>query len=757
MAALDGIRVLDFGHYIAGPLAAQLLADNGAEVIRVDRPGATDLPRDAFLQRTKQRLTLDLKDADDAAAARELCGTADVLIENFRPGVFDRLGFSAAMLRGSNPGLVYASIPGFAAADARSQMPGWEGVIAAATGNCRVRVGEAPADWDMSRPTYPSLPLASNFAAILCATAVVAALVDRETTGTGARIEVPLFDATFELIGGAGAYSQQRGFRIEDPLIANGSGTYECADGRYVQFNPIGATLRFLTWFLDAAGESDWIAEGFGVASSYAEDPELAGLLRTRLTALFRTRPAHEWERLGRGAGVPLCQIRTAAEWLESDHARASGQVVELNDPNLGPTWMAGSPIHLSGTPSVTARPRRVQGGRQARFDDITGSRSRSRSGARGSLMAELRVVDLTQILAGPSAGRMLGEFGADVVKVNAPQRSVEAHGVVNRGKDSILLDLQRSEGQALLWKLIEQADVLTQNFPEGTAERYGFGYRHVHARRPDLVYVSVSCYGYHGPWSRGRGYEVQGQAVTGIMERAGRGGRPAVLGPYNPLDYGTGTMAALAAVLGIFHRARTGEGQHVSTSLAQVGTFHQATTLFSLGDAPDEVAGPDALGPWALQRFYEASDGWLFVGASSAQVDVLSAAAGVAAGAENLESELEIAFRTRTAAEWMTSLGSSGIGAQVVVRLPELFDDPYVSSTGLRLDQVSDEIGPVTMPGPVVTVDGERLTPGRVANAPGSDACAVLSRLGREEDLESLEAAWVVQSHSLPSGWPAA
>ncbi|CAN5223390.1 CoA transferase [soil metagenome] len=737
MAALDGIRVLDFGHYIAGPLAAQLLADNGAEVIRIDRPGAVDQPRDAYLQRGKQRLTLDLTDPDDARRARELSDTADVLIENFRPGVLDRLGLSAAALRESNPGLVYASIPGFAASDRRAQLPGWEGVIAAATGNCRVRVGEAPADWDMTRPTYPSLPLASNFAAILTATAVVGALVDRESTGAGARIEVPLFDATFELIGGAGAYSARRGFRIEDPLIANGSGTYECSDGLYVQFNPIGATMRFLTWFLDAAGQSAWIAEGFGVASSYVANPGLSAELRERLTALFLTRPAQEWEELGRAAGVPLCRIRTAAEWLETDHARLSGQVVEVDGE-----WMAGSPIHLSESPTVAPRAA-VEAGA-----GFTATPDASR-GNRRKVLRETRVVDLTQILAGPSAGRMLAEYGADVIKINAPQRAVEAHGVVNRGKASILLDLQRSEGQALLWELIEQADVLTQNFPEGTAESYGFGYRHVHARRPDLVYVSVSCYGYRGPWSRGRGYEVQGQAVTGIMERTGRDGRPAVLGPYNPLDYGTGTMAALAAVLGIFHRTRTGEGQHVSTSLAQVGTFHQATMLVPGADASAEVAGRGSLGPSELQRFYRASDGWFFLGAAESQRAVLAGILGGPLG--------EDAFAARPAADWVGALVAAGIGAHAVVRLPELFDDPYVVSTGLRLQQVSDEIGDVTMPGPVVTVNGERLTAGRVANAPGSDAREVLARIGREGDLDALETAWVVQSRALPRGWPPA
>ncbi|GAA3877618.1 hypothetical protein GCM10022381_20140 [Leifsonia kafniensis] len=738
MAALNGIRVLDFGHFIAGPLAAQLLADNGAEVIRIDRPGARDEPRDAYLQRSKRRLALDLKDPRDARTARELSDTADVVIENFRSGVLDRLGFSADSLRESNPALVYASIPGFAAADRRAQIPGWEGVIAAATGNCRVRAGEAPAEWDMTVPTYPSLPLASNFAAILTATAIVGALVDRMSTGVGSRIEVPLFDATFELIGGAGAYSARRGYRAEDPLIANGSGTYECADGHYVQFNPIGATMRFLTWFLDAADRSSWIAEGFGVSSSYVDDPGLAAVLRARLTDLFLTRAAQEWEDLGRTAGVPLCRIRTADEWRETEHARVSGQVVEMDG-----TWQAGSPIHLSATPTVAPRAA-VAEDRAIQFS----SPPNPDRGIRGKPLRETRVVDLTQILAGPSAGRMLAEYGADVIKINAPQRPVEAHGVVNRGKSSILLDLQRSDGQALLWELIQQADVLTQNFPEGTAESYGFGYRHVHARHPGLVYVSVSCFGYHGPWSRGRGYEVQGQAVTGIMERTGRGGRPAVLGPYNPLDYGTGAMAALAAVLGIFHATRTGDGQHVSTSLAHVGTFHQATMLVPGADAAAEVAGRGALGLSELQRFYRASDGWFFLGVSESQRDALERAIG---GVPN-----DALFASRPAAEWVDTLVEAGMGAHAVVRLPELFDDPYVFSSGLRLEQESNEIGTVTMPGPVVTVNGERLAPGSVANAPGSDARAVLASIGREDELARLETAWVVQSEALPRGWPA-
>ncbi|WP_286278812.1 hypothetical protein [Naasia aerilata] len=102
-----------------------------------------------------------------------------------------------------------------------------------------------------------------------------------------------------------------------------------------------------------------------------------------------------------------------------------------------------------------------------------------------------------------------------------------------------------------------------------------------------------------------------------------------------------------------------------------------------------------------------------------------------------------------------MGELRAVGIGAHAVVALPELFDDPYVVSTGLRLEQESNEVGRVTMPGPVVTVDGRRLAPGKVANAPGSDAVEVLARIQRDHELAKLAATWVVQLEGLPRGWP--
>ncbi len=236
-------------------------------------------------------------------------------------------------------------------------------------------------------------------------------------------------------------------------------------------------------------------------------------------------------------------------------------------------------------------------------------------------------------------------------------------------------------------------------------------------------------------------------------MERAGRGGRPAVLGPYNPLDYGTGAMAGLAATLGLYHRARTGEGQHVWTSLAQTGTFHQATLLIDHPAAVwDEPAGREALGSSELQRFYRGADAWFFVGASTVQRSQLASAVGVDASFD--APALEAAFAARPAADWVSELIARGIGAQQVVRLPELLDEPEVAGTGLSVRQLSVEVGEVVLPGPAVHVDGRRLAAAHVASAPGTDARDVLAELGREAELRELEARWVVQSEPLISGW---
>ncbi|HZQ38284.1 MAG TPA: CoA transferase, partial [Dehalococcoidia bacterium] len=267
---LAGVRVLDFGQYVAGPLAAMLLGDLGADVVRIDPPQGPRLrdPANATWNRGKQAFSLDLKSEAGRTRARELAASADVLIENFRPGVMERLGLGAEQLCAANPGLVYCALPGFAADDPRAGLAAWEGVVGAATGTYSTRLegGEA------GRAVFTAVPIPSAYAAFLGATSIVMALIARERDGVGQQITVPLFDATFTAIG-------SRGLTFHDPARApmpRGSAwvrQYQCGDGRWVQFH--AANTRFIRQFIKAAGVEQWEADGLIDRARLASEREL--------------------------------------------------------------------------------------------------------------------------------------------------------------------------------------------------------------------------------------------------------------------------------------------------------------------------------------------------------------------------------------------------------------------------------------------------------------------------------------------------
>jgi crotonobetainyl-CoA:carnitine CoA-transferase CaiB-like acyl-CoA transferase len=170
-SVLEGVRVIDFGQYIAGPLAGMLLADQGADVVRVDPPGGPmwDTPANATWNRGKRSIVLNLKQPDGVETALRLIASADVVIENFRPGVMDRLGLGPQQVLRDNPRLIYCSLPGFASDDPRAQVRAFEGVVGAATATYR------PHDGGSDRPVYTAIPISSNYAAFQVVVSVVIA------------------------------------------------------------------------------------------------------------------------------------------------------------------------------------------------------------------------------------------------------------------------------------------------------------------------------------------------------------------------------------------------------------------------------------------------------------------------------------------------------------------------------------------------------------------------------------------------------
>ena len=756
--AMDGIRVIDFGHYIAGPLAGMLLADQGAHVIKVDPPGGPRwaTPANATWNRGKQSINLDLKQPADLATALSLIKTADVVVENFRPGVMERLGLGPVAMTEANPRLIYCSMPGFASDDPRSAMPAYEGVIGAASATYRPSSGQG------GRPRYTAIPIASTYGAFQSVVAIVMALIARERDGLGQRVEVPLFDSMFQSIGRFGVRVHNAAPPVPT-LQELWGGIFQGKDGQWVRFG--GPGNQNFRPFVELAGITSWDAEGLTDFDRPLDNPEFATTARRRIEELFKTRTAQEWEDLIAAAGSEGAVCRTSAEWFEHPHARAAQMVVEVEDPVYGKMLQPGINARMSLTPGEVRGPAPTPD--QHRQQILAELKARPAANPPTPVDAEFRaaldgikVLDLCIILAGPTMGRTLAEYGADVIKIDNPRRgsTIARHNDINRGKRSILLDLKSEEGREVFWRMLEDADVVAQNYRAGALEKLGLGYDAVRQRKPDIIYASLNAYGHLGPWAARPGHEGFAQSAAGMTRRLGGDGKPA--SQPNPVnDYGTGFMGAYGVALALLHRQRTGLGQHIDSALAYTAMTLQSPFMQMYeGKQWKETRGRDALGSAPLQRAYQASDGWLFLGARESDLSRLSDVAGLsgvdALSGEGLASSLEERFLGSTVAGWVDRLNYAGVGAQrVVTDVRELMTDPWVVSHGLSITREHNELGPVTTCGPAPRLSRTPVRPGRPAPKPGSDAADVLAGYGLDGDLQRLVNAGIVLTDGVKAG----
>ena len=739
---LEGIRVIDFGQYIAGPMAAMLLGDHGADVIRVDPPGGPrwNAPANATWNRNKRSIVLDLKQDADRETARQLIAGADVVIENFRPGVMDRLGVGATAMTTANPRLVYCSLPGFGTDDPRAQVKAWEGVVGAATG--AYRPGGHGDDDIQGRPVYTVIPYGSAYAAFLCAVTVAMALNARSRSGLGQRVEIPLFDATFTVVGARGLLVN--GKSEKEPEF-NWSRQLPCKDGRWLMY--VANNKKFGA-FIESIGMDKW------------RDAKLpAKELAQKFDDVMRARTGTEWEDIIAEIGSEGVICHSSAEWLQHPQALQSKIIADYDDPELGRFRGPGINTRLSTTPGAVRLPRPKTDAHHAEILHELAARksapSTDGSEVLHSALQGMKVIDLCIVLAGPTCGRTLAEFGADVIKIDSPHRStVLRHNDINRAKRSVLIDLKTKEGLEIFWKLVDQADVVLQNFRSGVAEQLGIDYERVRARRPNIVYGSMNTFGHIGPYAGRPGHEQIGQAVSGMQVRYGSG-KPATA-PFAANDYGTGLMACYGVALALLHRRRTGQGQFVDSALAYTATMLQSALLQSYpGKQWDEPHGQDATGSGPLNRLYQASDGWLFLAARGNELAQCAGLADLAGKKEaDLGRVLEERLRSRNVAEWVEALTQAGIGAhRVVPSLVQLMTDPLVQARGLAVTRDHEGFGPITTTAPGVKLSRTPMAIGRPAAKPGSDIASVLADIGMGSELNRLIREGVVAVEGVKAG----
>ncbi len=610
-----------------------------------------------------------------------------------------------------------------------------------------VEVRGEPSRTTTGRPVYTALPFSSSYAAFQAAVSVAMALNAREHDGLGQRIELPLFDATFAAIGSRGlrVHNRPAGPDAGMARLMGWTRQFQCKDGRWVMFH--GGNKNFVD-FLAAVGASDWSA---------TPGPET----QQRAEELFRTRDAAEWEAFAESVGTECAVCRTSAEWLANKHARASKIVIEVQDPKLGRLVQPGINVRMSATPGEIRSPAPAPD--QHRAEILAALPPPPELGAGGSsppgleaggmrsALEGVRVLDLCIVLAGPTCGRTCAEFGADVIKIDSPYREAVAfHNDINRAKRSILLDLKNPEGLEIFWKLVGTADVVVQNFRNGVADKLGFGYEAVKARKPDIVYASLNTYGQIGPFAGRPGHEQIAQAATGMQERYGGEGRP-TLAPFAVNDYGTGFMGAYGVALALLHRKKTGQGQHVDSALAYTATMLQSALLNDYdGKRWDEPRGQNAIGAGPLSRLYQCADGWLFLAATPFDLPALGKVMGAKLAVqapERQEAILEEALKGGAVQDWVSKLTAAGIGAQRNIEdVAELMDDPWVRAHGLSITRDHEGFGPITTTGPTPRMSRSPVAPGRPAPRPGSDAKSILNDIGMGGEMETLAARKVIR-----------
>ncbi|HWO82480.1 MAG TPA: CoA transferase [Solirubrobacterales bacterium] len=363
-SALGRLRILDFSRVLAGPLASMTLADLGAEVTKVERPGSGDdtrawgPPHDSegeatyfqAVNRNKRSVALDLRDPGDLAEGRRLALESDVLVENFRPGLMAELGLDHESLAGENPGLVYCSITGFGGSGAGAELPGYD-LLVQALGGLMSITGEPDGE-----PLKVGVALVDVIAGLYAAVGILAALEHRRESGEGQRVEVDLLSALLAgLVNQSSAYTQagvvpgRMGNR--HPSIA----PYEllrCGEGELAL--AVGNDRQFAD-LCEVIGEPDLATD-----DRFATNParvENRDELRPLLESALATRPAPEWVDLLRARRVPAGVVNDIGAAFKFADQIGLAPIIEIPRDAGPPVRLPRSPIKLSKTPATYRLP----------------------------------------------------------------------------------------------------------------------------------------------------------------------------------------------------------------------------------------------------------------------------------------------------------------------------------------------------------------------------------------------------------------
>ncbi|MET7391985.1 CoA transferase [Dactylosporangium sp. NPDC005572] len=666
---LSGLRVLDLCRVVSGPFGSLLLADLGAEVIRVESlpdgvPRAeidpTRLSEDeAFnwgLSRNKHSVSLNLKTGEGRDLVHRLVAQADVVVDNFRPGVTKRLGIDRESLLPFNPSIITCSLTGFGGDGPWATMPAYDPIVQAMCGTMnytRLDPDRPPVRW--------GIPIGDLFAGVFSAIGVTAAVIHRDRTGAGQHVDVSMLDVMLAL----NTYRVPQALSFgQEPLpspFEGGQGTvpfgnFECAEG----WVAICISQRMWPAAARIMERPDLLTDDrFSTGPArHAHREELVELLQ----GVFRTRTADWWQEHLMDAGVVCGKVTRVADVFKHPQVRARGMSVEVTDEFGRTATVAGDALKFSD--STTWRAPRQTGadtamvlssllgldaaelGRLAAADVIHCGDDRGGVPLveRWAPEAEVdvsrqigRALEGTIVLEmngdEPSKGfaaQLLADLGADVIRVDRPfgqvmepypdvTREASFRAGLNRGKRSVVADLKTAEGRQFLLGLASRADVMLDNYRPGVLHRLGLDFESLQSKNDQLIQTSITGFGHTGPWSAFPAFDNAIQALGGGMSITVDHTSPDVPIRWgNPIGGLTGALFAALGTLGALRlRSLRGHGQRLDVSLldAQVALLsYRAPQAVTVGKEflPEPRRGGSGSLPFGV--FRTADDRWFTI-----------------------------------------------------------------------------------------------------------------------------------------------
>ncbi|WP_419848699.1 CaiB/BaiF CoA transferase family protein [Candidatus Poriferisocius sp.] len=768
--ALEGLRVLELGSGAAAGIAGMVLAENGAEVVKIESPqGDRDRGRPGFAvwHRGKKSAVLDLADAGDRDRFLELARVADGVIEALRPATSARLGVDFETLRKLNGQLVYAAITGFGETGPWRDLPGHEQIVAAKSGRMTTYDGVRPG------PVFTPVPIASYGAGMLAAVGLMAGIWARPRLGRGQRVHTSLLHAlsVYDMTSGHG----NRTNMPPEPGKVYGIMrvpfmTAPTKDGRFIQMCS-RQTHHYRRWLAELGLEA------------LLDDPELANApdlwpSEERLAEVIEAirhgmeqRTAEEWMDVFWAKDIGGDPFLAPREFLDHPQCTQNERRQEVLDPDLGPTVQIGPLGMYSETPSIVGPPAPCLGEHtddvMANWLSATSPKGHADQDSHtGKLpLADVTILDVGYFYACPFAATLLAEAGARVIKVEPPtgdpgRRNWTTDYVKSLvGKESIVLDLKTPEGLDILYRLVDKADVFLHNFRPGTPERLGIDAEAVMARNPALLYVYASCFGSRGPWAHKAGFHSSPNAIAGagVVESGDQN-------PPRNRTYGdpTAALATAAAIMtGVLACRRTGRGQKLETTMLTATAYAVAEWGIQHSGLPAPVVDSGQFGYHAYQRLYETANGWLVL---DVHRDREHQALGEVLGIElpelpssELETQLAEVFSSDSAEAWESRLLAAGVPAAQADRgdfLHNMLNEIHMRKSGVAVEAEQDGLGSYWRAAPTMQFSSSP-TPLAPTLPLGWATMGILGELGIDhEEITRLHDAGVTKpiGHGLPT-----